>query len=297
MPKDDGFGRGWIIPHAREILDEYSGELITVRQLYYRLVTIGMPNGNRFYKRVVAAMKVARWDGLVPFGAFVDRERAVHGETQAESKDLESEIRHATESIKDWMEFYFLERWSNQPNYVEVWIEKKALQGVFERPCNSNRVALCPCKGYPSLTFLYEAQERYIDKADGKDVIILYFGDYDPSGEDIPRSIEATLRKLGANITLKRIALMEDQVVDWGLPPAPTKQTDSRAANWDGLGQVELDAVEPRKLRTMVGEAIQNEFDTDLWDSLLERQDREAKEYRERVKEEVIKIADNLNEE
>lgn len=41
---------------------------------------------------------------------------------------------------------------------------------------------------------------------------------------------------------------MEQQVIEWGLPPAPAKETDSRTANWDGLGQVELDAVKPEKL-------------------------------------------------
>jgi len=159
----------------------------------------------------------------------------------------------------------------------------------------SNRVALAPCKGYPSLTFLKEARDRYRWKAEGKEIVILYFGDYDCSGEDIPRSVEENLGRMGASVTLKRIALMEDQVVDWGLPPAPTKKTDSRAAAWDGLGQVELDAVEPRKLRTMVEEAIEKEFDRDLYRELTEKESRESKEYRQRVKENVIAMADDLD--
>ena len=59
------------------------------------------------------------------------------------------------------MNAYRLNRWSNQENYVEVWIEKKALQGVFETPCRRADVGLAPCKGYPSLTFLNDAKDRF----------------------------------------------------------------------------------------------------------------------------------------
>jgi len=89
------------------------------------------------------------------------------------------------------MEFYAKNRWENQDYYIEVWIEKKALQGVFERPCRNNAVALFACKGYPSLTSVKEASYRI--RSVSQEPIILYFGDYDPTGEDIPRSISDNL--------------------------------------------------------------------------------------------------------
>ena len=46
---------------------------------------------------------------------------------------------------------------------------------------------------------------------------------------------------------------MEQQVIEWGIAARPAKETDSRTANWDGLGQVELDAVKPEKLIALVG--------------------------------------------
>ena len=88
------------------------------------------------------------------------------------------------------MKNYFKNRWENQEYYPEVFIEKKALQGVFQNICRQYDVALGACKGYPSLTFLYESQLRFNSAIyNGKKPIIIYFGDYDPSGEDIPRSI------------------------------------------------------------------------------------------------------------
>lgn len=129
------------------------------------------------------------------------------------------------------------------------------------------------------LTFLYELSERMRDAiSNGKQPIILYFGDYDPSGEDIPRSIGENLEKFGVyGVEIRRIALMEQQVIEWGLPPAPAKETDSRTANWDGLGQVELDAVKPEKLIALLDDAINEIFDQDLYDELIatEAEERE----------------------
>jgi len=168
--------------------------------------------------------------------------------------------------IEAWMTNYGKNRWENQPIYPEVFIEKKALQGVFEQPCLDMDIALCPCKGYPSLTYIHDAANRFKEaQVNGQEPIILYFGDYDPSGEDIPRSIGETLSKMDIQVEVKRILLMKDQVLELGLPPAPTKETDSRSAKWEGLGQVELDAIEPKELKNIVTEAISELFDEDKY--------------------------------
>ena len=71
--------------------------------------------------------------------------------------------------------------------------------------------------------------------------------------------------KLGCEeIEVRRISLVEDQVIAWKLPPAPTKVTDSRSANWDGLGQVELDAVKPEKLIELLDDAVSDIFDEEF---------------------------------
>lgn len=288
----DNFSSSWIKEKAQEVLAQYS-EGITLRQLYYRLVAMGMTNNINHYKKVVSAMTQARWSGIVDMCSFVDRERSMFGQTEADEKDVESEIERTKRIIKHCMESYSLERWSNQPKFVEVWIEKKALQGVFETPCNRMDVGLAPCKGYPSLTFLYEASLRF-ERAQraGKDVIILYFGDYDPSGEDIPRSIEENLRKLGARVTVQRVALMPELIKELGLPGVPPKSTDSRTATWAGDEAVELDAVEPKMLQDMCKKAILEHFDTDLHQELIAKEDEERETYQEALKEFVNSMGD-----
>jgi len=291
---NDIYTREWIIENAERILQEYA-EPITVRQLHYRLVAIGMINDYNHYKRVVNAMTQARWDNNIPFEDFIDRERQMYGETGAEEKDIANEIEYAKKQVDAWINSYSLNRWSNQKNYVEVWIEKKALQGVFEHPCKINDVGLAPCKGYPSLTFLNEANERF-KKVAYKNIIILYFGDYDPSGVDIPRSIQENLECMGANLTVKRIALNPDQIKEMGLPGVPPKKTDTRTANWDGGSVVEIDAVEPRILGQICRNAIEEYFDRDLYEELQEREDEELEEYQKALKEYVNNLGgDNDN--
>ena len=289
----DEFTRDWIIEQSIDVLSGYENGILTIRALHYQLVSRGMTNTLQHYKRVVAAMEVARWDGRVDFEAFSDRDRGMVGVTKAEITDLEDKQTEAKQQVRAWMNAYRKNRWENQPYYPEILIEKKALEGVFAKPCREWDVAVGAYKGYPSLTFLFELSERLRDaQNEGKQPIILYFGDYDPSGEDIPRSIGENLDKFGVyGVEIRRIALMEQQVIEWNLPPTPAKETDSRTANWDGLGQVELDAVKPEKLVAMLNDAIGEIFDNDLYDELQATEDEERElfqtELRRYVTEEI----------
>lgn len=287
----DEFTRQWIIEKSLSIVGRYALGMLTLRGLHYQLVSIGMTNTLQHYKRVVAAMTQARWDGIISFETFSDLDREMVGRTEWEETILENKITRGKEQIGLWMKNYNKNRWENQDNYVEVFIEKKALQGVFQGPCERLGVGLGACKGYPSLTFLHETSERF-DWAiqSRKNPVILYFGDYDPSGEDIPRSIGDNLYRMHCNVEVRRIALMEEQVIEWGLPPAPVKIGDTRSNTWTGIGQVELDAVDPEKLQKMVTNAIDDCFDYDFHDDLMEQEKGERKEYIIALKEFVKSI-------
>lgn len=282
----DEFTRDWIIENSVDILSRYEPGVLTIRGLHYQLVSRGMTNDIQHYKRVVAATGQARWDGVIAFDAFSDRDRALACSTSSEPTYLEETEEIAKEQVRLWMTSYHKNRWENQPYYPEVFIEKKALEGVFYKPCKRYEIALGACKGYPSLTFLHDAAIRFRHAAmDGKIPIILYFGDYDPSGEDIPRALKENIINLGCpDIEVRRICLIEEQVLAWHLPPAPAKLTDSRTANWDGLGQVELDAVKPEKLISLLDNAVAEIFDYQLYDELMAVEESEREIFRDDMK-------------
>lgn len=284
------FTKTWIIDNSIEICSQYDYGVLTLRSLHYQLVGLGMTNDIQHYKRVVNAMIEARWAGQISFDQFSDLDRSMIGGTKHETTILADKIEEGKFQVKAWMTAYSKNRWENQPIYPEVLIEKKALQGVFAPICEDMDVSLGACKGYPSLTFLNEMANRFRDI--DKHIVVLYFGDYDPSGEDIPRSIVENLERFGVSIDLRRIALMEDQVMEWKLPPAPAKLTDSRTAKWDGLGQVELDAVKPERLQQLCRKSIKSLFDDYLYDELIEQERTEKTEYVRRLKEFVTGIND-----
>lgn len=154
------FNKQWIISKGVPIVKSYGGNL-TLRALHYRLVAIGMINDMAHYKKVINAMIEARWEGLIEFTDFVDHERETHGATSYEETNVEDKVDEAKDQIRAWATSYVKNRWENQPVYPEIFIEKKALQGVFEETCRIWDIALSPCKGYPSLTFQYDAAERF----------------------------------------------------------------------------------------------------------------------------------------
>lgn len=283
----DKFTREWITINALEEIPNYDLGVLTLRALHYRLVARGMTNSLNHYKRVVAAMIQARWEGIVQFETFSDHDRQTLGDTNWEKTDPYTSAEAGKTRINLWMDHYSKNAWENQEHYLEVWIEKKALQGVFGPICEKYSVLLSPCKGYPSLTFLNDAKDRLNEVDSSKKKKILYFGDYDPSGEDIPRSIDDNLHRLGAEVEIERVLLMEDEVVSMGLPPAPAKKTDSRTANWNGLGQVELDAIEPNTLQEILTESILKYRDEDLYSELLEKEQSEKVIYKSILKEYV----------
>jgi hypothetical protein len=59
-----------------------------------------------------------------------------------------------------------------------------------------------------------------------------------------------------AEIYFKPIAVDPEQIVVWDLPTRPTKQSDSRAKGFGALS-VELDAIDPNRLRGLVEAAIE----------------------------------------
>ena len=289
----DSFTNKWITANSIEIVSQYKKGILTLRSLHYQLVGRGMKNDIQHYKRAVNAMIEARWNNQIAFDTFSDLDRAMVGETSYKQTMVENEIDKAQFQIQAWMRNYSKNRWENQPYYPEIFIEKKALQGVFGTVCEKWDIGLGACKGYPSLTFLHEAYKRFQEaEAKGKRPIILYFGDYDPSGEDIPRSIKENIERFGVKVEVRRIALMENQVIEWGLPPAPVKSTDTRTANWDGVGQVELDAVKPEKLMEMCKDALEDIFQQDLFEKLLVTEQSEYETYRLELKKFINELKD-----
>lgn len=148
---------------------------------------------------------------------------------------------------------------TNRP-YVEIWLEKDALSGVLYEETESWDVPLMVTRGYPSLSYLHEAAMVIADR--GKPAYLYYFGDYDPSGVDIPRATVQRIRDFApeAEIHFESVAVNPWQIRMLNLPTRPSKASDTRSKNFSGES-VEVDAMPPATLRALVKNCIEQHID------------------------------------
>lgn len=262
-----------IIGTASSIIKEYQeqGFLLTLRQLYYQLVAKDhIPNEKQEYKRLVSIVNDARLAGLIDWRAIEDRTRERVGNQWWASPG------HA---MRHLIRRYQIDKWSNQENRLEVWIEKDALTGVIAGICSELDVDYFSCRGYTSASEMWKAgHDRFTTyQKRGQYVTVIHLGDHDPSGIDMTRDIEERLNMFSRNwVEVKRIALNWDQIELYNPPPNFAKLSDSRARGYIkefGRESWELDALDPVTLAGLIEDAVMEYRDEDLWNEAKEREE------------------------
>lgn len=252
-----------LIRQANDIIADYQaqGYSLTLRQLFYQFVSRDLIRNNmQSYKRLGSIINDARLAGQIDWSAIEDRTRNLH-ELPAWSSPERIVAACASQ--------FRIDKWKNQESRVEVWIEKEALSGVFQRVCDELQCPLFACRGYTSQSEMWSAAQRLIGHARrGQGTTIIHFGDHDPSGIDMSRDIADRLATFGVALDFHRLALNMDQVDEYAPPPNPAKTTDSRFGQYIavyGEESWELDALEPDVLAGLVRDYITSVRDDALW--------------------------------
>ena len=260
--------------HAVQTILNGEDHQITVRHLFYRLVSIkAIEKTEEEYHAVVRHLSRWRRGGEVAWDAFADSTRWHIRVPTFDS--IEDALRRTRET-------YRRNLWSSQRHYCEVWVEKDAIASIVADVANDWGVPVFVCRGFASLSSLYSASQTFKDaKENGKRVTIFHMGDYDPSGHAAATAIENTLEfDLDCEINFERIAVLHSQIEQFDLPTRPTKQSDSRSKKWEGDECVELDAMPPAEMRSIVEEAITDLIDAHEWEQMqkIEAAERESLE-------------------
>lgn len=237
-------------------LDEFKP--LTLRQVYYQLVGKGyIENNVSQYGMLSKLLKHARIDGYISWDDIEDRVRAYHDLT-----GWGSSTEYISRSVEQFLTTYKRDLLQTQDVYIELWIEKDALSSIFTRVASRFTVPVVVCRGFSSVSFLNDYKTRLSYYKD-KTPLLLYFGDFDPSGVEMLTAMETTLKE-ELNVTgiiFKRIALSKEDVFLYNLPHSPDalKKTDTRAKKHiEEFGEiaVELDALPPQVLQDKIEEAI-----------------------------------------
>lgn len=247
---------------------------ITIRHLFYRLVGLNViPKTELAYKGLCGHLSRWRKSGGVPYNAFSDSTRWHIKPPMFDG--IADALRRTRESYRRNM-------WADQTHYVEIWVEKDAIAGVIVDVTSEWGVPLFVCRGFASLSSMYSASLTFKEaRRGGKEVTIFHLGDYDPSGHAAADAIERAFREsFDCSINFQRIAILPEQIEEFNLPTRPTKQSDSRARNWQGSECVELDSTPPSELRSLVENAITSLIDWYKWEQLkqVERLEQETME-------------------
>jgi hypothetical protein len=264
-----------VVKAVNEVLSAYDVKM-TLRQIYYRLVSkYGYPNTKAAYKGLSRQLVKAREAGEVDDSRIEDRSRKAQGHGDYGWDSTEEFIQHYIAEFKECPQYFTKEVWKDQPVHVILALEKDALSRIFVDVAGGYRVKVYATKGYGSYTFLKDLAAELDSE---KHNIILYFGDYDPSGRDIERDLKDRIERYsyGEEFTVKRIALTKAQISEYDLPPMPEDaetlaklRRDSRTATYGMQFAVELDAIEPDELQRLIRDAIVAQIDKELWDSAV----------------------------
>jgi hypothetical protein len=250
---------------------------MTLRQLFYQLVSRQvLENTRAAYKSLSRIMVGARKDGLIQWDWIEDRLR------QPRHVSMWSDLCSFTDTA---LRSYRRDVWESQPIYVEVWVEKDALAGIFEDVIEPYGVTLNVGRGYDGWTSIRDAAERFSDKSN---IVILYYGDFDPSGEDMVRSLRERLSYFGADATVTKCALTRDDINRYRLPPNLTKASDSRRLRFvakHGDISVELDALPVDVLRARIVADIEKQIDVDAIKVVRRIEEQERQRLRKAMEE------------
>lgn len=275
--REETLGR---IEDANLIIEEYQAEKmkLTVRQLYYQFVARGLiENTEREYERTKGMLNRARLAGLIDWAAIEDRTRNLES---LPTWDTPNDI------IQSAARWYRRDLWAAQEYRLEVWIEKEALAGVIASICHELHVPFLACRGYVSQSELYDAGKRFANyKHQGQHVAVIHLGDHDPSGIDMTRDNRERLALFAEEyIEVVRLALNYDQVEQYDPPPNPAKQSDSRFESYAeqyGDKSWELDALDPRVIRSLIRACVQQYQDDYLWAAAIEEQEDERQQLKD----------------
>jgi len=226
-------------------LAEHGFDEPTIRSVYYVLGSLNIiPLTKSGYKSLDSKMVAMRLSGAIKWGFFaVKRGTSIetgvkvnlpHGyQANVPFVPPGDWAMHFLRELKCAAENFQLPRWYKQKNLVEVWVEKDGLLGATANWIHDLDVTVRAPQGYGAWEFIHSAMQKIKRelKQQGKEAVhIIYLGDLDPSGKDIPRfmsedALEHFKTLLGIkDLSFTEIGLSPEQVEQYGLPQIPESE-------------------------------------------------------------------------
>lgn len=212
------------------------------------------------------------------------------------------------ESFEDWLDSFkgerpVYEKFSTQKNLVMIWFEAEAMRAQFEYYAAPHHIPLAPFRGDPGPDYKWRLAKFLCEmtlKYDGKPIVVLYFGDYEPLGKTgsrgkgirIPldalkdirpwfealymRGIEEMKAKMGETvenplvpaINFVRCGLNPEHIAKWKLPQNPQR-----------LEEYQWEALSDERARELIVGSIGKYWSSEAVRKVEHREERDKKKW------------------
>lgn len=283
---------------TENILDQAWGHInsvpysVTARWVFYRLLQDGTLDKKSDYKKLLGYLSKARKQFYKEWkpSTLADDTRASLVRGRGFFSGV-SWLRAVKRSIS-----CDLDKWDSQPNYVEVWFEAAAMKAQFEHYTHEY-VTLLAFHGDVSIPEKWNCAKRIYNRWNSslKPITILYYGDLDPKGLQIPISAESDIINFIRHMfyqdidkpglaednyysflnefTFRRVGINEDHPELYDIPENPERP-----------GTFQWEALDDNSAQELISE-VDNLIDIDLFKDIESKEDDISQVVRNKLSE------------
>ena len=246
---------------------------VSLRWVFYRLLQEGYYSKKEHYLNWKSLASIARkrfYEDWNP-NTLVDDTRGIEGISWAYWNEASLREYYFTDLTK--RSPVYLDHFTEQSEIIIICFEARTMADQFRY--YTRRIDLVPFGGDPSIHLKWRVAKQIESesKLHGKPVRVLYFGDYDPKGQQIGESamndVEAWCE---VDFEFTTCGLTLDQAIEYEIPENPDKPNEYQWEALDDIGASEI-----------IGSAISDYIDNDIIDDILNREKVISKEFKKRL--------------
>lgn len=219
----------------------------------------GITIEKKHVRNIMGTINALKMRGLVQNNWTIDTTRSIVNYSSFEDKE---------DGLDALAKQFHLDRWESQPRKLLLMCEAAGYLGVIKNISDEFRVPYLAAKGDMSVQLKMELADMMAEPT-----TILYYGDYDPKGIEIPKIIEADIRAMnpGADFEMVRMFIDASDIAKYGLIP-------------DRKGNVQMEQL-PAHIAIQESKDYIYEFmDMDAWKDTKVAEEKIREELEERTK-------------
>jgi len=246
---------------------------VSLRWVFYRLLQEGFYSEKEHYlswKSLASTARKRFYKEWKP-DTLVDDTRGIEGLSWTYYNEASLRSYYFTDLTK--RSPVYIDHFTNQPEVIIICFEARTMADQFRY--YTRRIDLVPFGGDPSIHLKWRVAKtiEYEANLHDKPVRILYFGDYDPKGQQIGASAMKDVRAwCDVDFNFTNCGLTLAQAIEYEIPENPDKPNEYQ---WEALNDVGASEI--------IGDAVLSYISDDIVDETLRLEKLISEEFKQRL--------------